>query len=118
MKDRLHLRARQTTSTHVHTTMSEEKAEQTTFENAAGQISPITGERMVVVTADEEKAVLRKLDWHILPLLFLVYTFSNLDRSNLGNARLAGLAESVNLESKRYDWLGTAFYIACEWVID
>jgi hypothetical protein len=98
--------------------MSEEKAEQTTFENAAGQISPITGERMVVVTADEEKAVLRKLDWHILPLLFLVYTFSNLDRSNLGNARLAGLAESVNLESKRYDWLGTAFYIACEWVID
>lgn len=94
--------------------MSEEKAQQDTFERVTEQRSPITGDRMALVTEAEEKAVLRKLDLHILPLLFLVYTFSNLDRSNLGNARLAGLTDSVNLEGKRYDWLGTAFYIACE----
>ncbi|KAF5977766.1 zinc finger protein transcription factor [Fusarium bulbicola] len=92
--------------------MSEEKAQQDTFERVTEQRSPITGDRMALVTEAEEKAVLRKLDLHILPLLFLVYTFSNLDRSNLGNARLAGLTDSVNLEGKRYDWLGTAFYIA------
>ncbi|KAF4498531.1 nicotinamide mononucleotide permease [Fusarium agapanthi] len=92
--------------------MSEEKAQQDTFERVTEQTSPITGDRMALVTEAEEKAVLRKLDLHILPLLFLVYTFSNLDRSNLGNARLAGLTDSVNLEGKRYDWLGTAFYIA------
>ncbi|RGP70225.1 hypothetical protein FSPOR_4125 [Fusarium sporotrichioides] len=92
--------------------MSEEKAQQSTHENVAYARSPINGERMTPPTAAEEKAVLRKLDWHILPLLFLVYTFSNLDRSNLGNARLAGLPQSVNLEGKRYDWLGTAFYIS------
>ncbi|VZI22034.1 unnamed protein product [Fusarium fujikuroi] len=89
-----------------------EKAQQDTFERVTEQRSPITGDRMALVTEAEEKAVLRKLDLHILPLLFLVYTFSNLDRSNLGNARLAGLTDSVNLEGKRYDWLGTAFYIA------
>ncbi|KAG9507407.1 hypothetical protein J7337_000958 [Fusarium musae] len=94
--------------------MPEEKAQQDTFERVMEQRSPITGDRMALVTEAEEKAVMRKLDFHILPLLFLVYTFSNLDRSNLGNARLAGLTDSVNLEGKRYDWLGTAFYIACE----
>ncbi|KAF5544074.1 nicotinamide mononucleotide permease [Fusarium mexicanum] len=92
--------------------MSEEKAQQDTFETVTEQRSPITGDRMALVTEAEEKAVLRKLDLHILPLLFLVYIFSNLDRSNLGNARLAGLTDSVNLGGKRYDWLGTAFYIA------
>ncbi|KAH7181191.1 major facilitator superfamily domain-containing protein [Fusarium sp. MPI-SDFR-AT-0072] len=92
--------------------MSEEKAQEDTFERVTEQRSPVTGERMALVTEAEEKAVLRKLDLHILPLLFLVYTFSNLDRSNLGNARLAGLTNSVSLEGKRYDWLGTAFYIA------
>ncbi|KAF4337093.1 nicotinamide mononucleotide permease [Fusarium beomiforme] len=92
--------------------MSEEKAQQSTFESVTDQRSPVTGERMTILTEAEEKAVLCKLDLHILPLLFLVYTFSNLDRSNLGNARLAGLPESMNLEGKRYDWLGTAFYIA------
>ncbi|RGP71255.1 hypothetical protein FLONG3_7205 [Fusarium longipes] len=92
--------------------MSEEKAEQRTIENVIQDRSPVTGERLILPTSLEEKAVLRKLDFHILPLLFLVYTFSNLDRSNLGNARLAGLSEAVNLEGKRYDWLGTAFYIS------
>ncbi|CAG1979626.1 unnamed protein product [Fusarium graminearum] len=92
--------------------MTEEKAQQSTLENVSYARSPINGEIMTLPTAAEEKAVLRKLDWHILPLLFLVYTFSNLDRSNLGNARLAGLPQSVNLEGKRYDWLGTAFYIS------
>jgi MFS family permease len=94
--------------------MSEEKAQQSTFENVTKETSPVTGERLIIPTPSEEKAVLRKLDFHILPLLFLVYTFSNLDRSNLGNARLAGLPNAVNLEGKRYDWLGTAFYIACK----
>lgn len=65
-------------------------------------------------TPEEEAAVIRKLDWRILPLVLLVYTFSNLDRSNLGNAKLAGLGDSVDLSGRRYDWLATAFYIACQ----
>lgn len=55
----------------------------------------------------ELKAIVRKLDWHLLPLCFTLYSFSVLDRSNLGNARLAGLEEELNLTSSEYDWLGT-----------
>lgn len=65
-------------------------------------------------TKAEEEAVIRKLDWRLLPYVFLLYMFSVLDRSNLGNARLAGLEDAVDLSGWRYNWLGTIFYIACE----
>ena len=41
-------------------------------------------------TPEEEAAVIRRLDWHLLPLVFVLYSLAVLDRSNLGNARLAG----------------------------
>lgn len=67
-----------------------------------------------IATAEEEAAIIRKLDWRIMPLLFLFYTLSVLDRSNLGNARLAGLPQSIDLTGNNYAFLATIFYIACE----
>ena len=64
-------------------------------------------------TPEEESAVIRKLDLRLLPLVFVLYSLSVLDRSNLGNARLAGLENAVDLSGNRYNWLGTLFYIAC-----
>lgn len=61
---------------------------------------------------EEEDAVIRKLDWYLMPLIFALYMLSVLDRSNLGNARIAGLAKDINLTGRRYDWLATVFYIA------
>ena len=65
-------------------------------------------------TAEEEAAVIRKLDFRLLPIVFVLYSLSVLDRSNLGNARLAGLEDDIDLSNLNYNWLGTAFYIACE----
>lgn len=62
---------------------------------------------------DEVEAVIRKLDWHILPLIFVLYSFSVLDRSNLGNAKIAGMQDDIDLRGNRYAWLGTIFYISC-----
>ncbi|KAL1619086.1 hypothetical protein SLS54_006938 [Diplodia seriata] len=61
---------------------------------------------------DELRKVVRKLDYHLLPLCFVLYTFSVLDRSNLGNARLVGLKDDIDLSGHRYEWLGNTFYIA------
>jgi MFS family permease len=63
-------------------------------------------------TAEEEHAVIRKLDWRLLPMLFILYSFAVLDRSNLGNAKLAGMEKDIDLTHDRYNWLGTIFYIA------
>lgn len=69
-------------------------------------------------SAAEESAVIRKLDWHLLPLVFVLYSLSVLDRSNLGNAKLAGMTKDINLTGNRYNWLGTLFYIACKSLCD
>lgn len=67
----------------------------------------------VPATPAEEAAVIRRLDWHLLPFVFLLYSLAVLDRSNLGNARLAGLENAIDLKGWNYNWLGTIFYIAC-----
>ena len=34
-----------------------------------------------------------------------------LDRSNIGNAQIAGMAKELDLTGNRYSWLLTVFYI-------
>ena len=71
-------------------------------------------------TPEEEVQVLRKLDRRLTLFLALLYLLSFLDRSNIGNARIAGLDTSLSLSSSQYDWLLTAFYITYigfEWMI-
>src|ERR1700754_66530 len=48
-------------------------------------------------TKEEEEAVIRKLDWHLMPLIFVLYSLSVLDRSNLGNARISGMEDDIDL---------------------
>lgn len=67
----------------------------------------------IAATPKEEAAVIRKLDYRLLPLVFVLYSLSVLDRSNLGNAKLAGLQKDIDLTGYKYNWLGTLFYIAC-----
>jgi MFS family permease len=71
-------------------------------------------------TDEEEAAVIRKLDRKLVMFLGLLYMLSFLDRSNIGNARIAGLEKDLSLSSSQYDWLLTAFYITYigfEWMI-
>lgn len=38
-----------------------------------------------------ERALVRKFDFRLLPVLAIMYLFNSLDKSNLGNAKTAGL---------------------------
>ncbi|KAJ5106757.1 Major facilitator superfamily domain general substrate transporter [Penicillium angulare] len=62
-------------------------------------------------TAEEEKEVVRIIDKRLIPFLALLYLLAFLDRSNIGNAKIAGLEEDLNLSSSQYEWLLTSFYI-------
>lgn len=71
-------------------------------------------------TDAEEAAVVQKLDRKLVIFLGFLYMLSFLDRSNIGNARIAGLEKDLSLSSGQYDWLLTAFYITYigfEWMI-
>lgn len=82
-----------------------------------------------------EKVVVRKTDSHLIPLvMFLcayarvttpivtqtaqcslmnrVDLFAYLDRSNVGNAKIAGMYEALDLDTESYTWLLTIFYIS------
>ena len=87
-----------------------EKLEASQYDNVDLAEKPLPP---IEFTEEEKNRVIRKLDWRLMPLIFVLYSLSVLDRSNLGNARLAGLAKSINITGRRYDWLATVFYIAC-----
>ncbi|KAI0136841.1 major facilitator superfamily transporter [Xylariales sp. AK1849] len=45
------------------------------------------------------KKLIRKIDWVVIPFLALLYLLSFLDRTNIGNARLANLETSLGMDS-------------------
>ena len=53
-------------------------------------------------TKVSERKLLRKLDFKLLPALTLLYLLSFLDRSNVGNARVEGLATDVGMTGDQY----------------
>jgi hypothetical protein len=44
-----------------------------------------------------ERALVWKFDIRILPVLAVMYLFNSLDKSNLGNAKTAGLEKSLGM---------------------
>jgi hypothetical protein len=91
----------------------EEKPELANIEDVERQRDQVEA-RLSRFTKEEEEAVIWKLDWHLMPLIFVLYSLSVLDRSNLGNAKIAGMQKDINIGGNRYAWLGTIFYISCK----
>ncbi|KAG4413696.1 hypothetical protein IFR04_013165 [Cadophora malorum] len=82
----------------------------TTGRRRAASISTVQSYQLY--TPDEERAVVRKFDRKLVLFVALLYMLSFLDRSNIGNAKIAGLDLDLDLDSPRYEWVITAFYIA------
>ncbi|KAJ5412652.1 uncharacterized protein N7487_007011 [Penicillium crustosum] len=75
------------------------------------------GEHHVEYDALEEQKVIRKCDIHVVPILMLLYLLAFLDRINIGNARLQGLEDDLNMEGPQYNYALVIFfvpYIICE----
>lgn len=53
--------------------------------------------------------VLRKIDWRLLPVLSFLYLLAFLDRSNLGNAKVAGLADDLALTGTQFNLAATVW---------
>lgn len=59
---------------------------------------------------DEARRVLRKIDWHILPLLMGSYMLQYLDKSSINFASVYGLQKGTHLHGQDYSWLSSIFY--------
>ncbi|TGO90594.1 hypothetical protein BPOR_0058g00130 [Botrytis porri] len=81
-------------------------------ENSRRRGSFSTVQSYQLYTPDEERIVVRKFDRKLVVFVALLYMLSFLDRSNIGNAKIAGLERDLHLDSNKYEWVITAFYIA------
>ncbi|PPQ76146.1 hypothetical protein CVT26_011796 [Gymnopilus dilepis] len=57
------------------------------------------------------KQAVRKLDMTILPIMTMFYLLSFLDRSNIANARVAGLQKSLHMTDKQYQIAVTTTFV-------
>ncbi|KAK7996747.1 serine/threonine-protein kinase svkA [Apiospora arundinis] len=59
-----------------------------------------------------EKKLLRKLDYNLLPAVGVLYLLSFLDRSNVGNARIEGMLDDLHMTGNQYLTGLTLYFVA------
>jgi hypothetical protein len=58
-----------------------------------------------VPDTDEEKRLVRKIDFYLMPMLWIMYIMNYIDRTNIGNARIAGMGDDLSLDDQEYAWV-------------
>lgn len=77
-----------------------------------GQTSEIiTAPTGYILDHRTERALCRKMDFHLLPVLALMFLFNGLDKGNLGNAKTAGMDVDLGFKSDQYNIALSVFYI-------
>ncbi|KAF5353280.1 hypothetical protein D9756_008136 [Leucocoprinus leucothites] len=75
---------------------------------SSGSVTDVPG--IGNVKPEVEKRAVRKLDRNILPILTVFFFLSFLDRTNIGNARIAGLEADLRLTDRQYKIAVTTLY--------
>lgn len=69
----------------------------------------------VDATPAEIKKVVRKIDYHIVPILFVIYFLQYLDKNGINYASAYGLKEGTNLQGQDFSWLSVC-RLWCVWL--
>ncbi|PON27785.1 hypothetical protein TGAM01_v203552 [Trichoderma gamsii] len=70
-----------------------------------------------LLTAEEEKKLLRRIDWHLMPLCSLIFMFKNLDSDNVSNARIMNqgthqnIMNQLGMTSDEYNLVTVVYYV-------
>ncbi|KAF2120374.1 major facilitator superfamily domain-containing protein [Lophiotrema nucula] len=63
-------------------------------------------------TIVDEKKLVKRIDWMIVPIMFACYFLQYLDKSLLNYAAVMGIFEDANLTTQQYGTLSWLFYLA------
>jgi hypothetical protein len=62
--------------------------------------------------SDEERRMVRKIDAHMMPILWLMYVLNYIDRTNIGNARVGGMEDDLHMKgSSKYPVALLIFFV-------
>ncbi|KAG0263535.1 hypothetical protein DFQ27_001695 [Actinomortierella ambigua] len=59
---------------------------------------------------EEERRLVRKIDWRLIPILGIFYSLSTLNRINLTNARIFAFESALHATNEQYTWAITIFF--------
>ncbi|KAI0954507.1 hypothetical protein AcW1_006382 [Taiwanofungus camphoratus] len=93
--------------------LSDEKARTSEIEKVDGDekgAEPEVFNADVDVSGVDERKLMRKLDWHLIPWLSFLYLLSFLDRTSIGNARLYGMEKDLHISDQQYLIALTIFF--------
>ncbi|TEB30661.1 MFS general substrate transporter [Coprinellus micaceus] len=60
----------------------------------------------------EDKRLVRKIDFRLIPILTLLYLLSFLDRSNIGNAKIIGLVTDLKMDPAHYNTALALYFVS------
>jgi hypothetical protein len=65
-----------------------------------------------IIEIDEatDRRLLKTIDWHLIPLMCVVYGLNYLDKTTLSYASVMGIKKDIHLTGDDYQWLGSMFY--------
>ncbi|KAF5484599.1 putative transporter [Colletotrichum siamense] len=72
------------------------------FDNVGGIHDPIDPE--------EDRKLVRKVDWMILPYISVCYAFFYIDKTTLSYAAIFDIQKDLGLKGAEYSWLSSVFY--------
>ncbi|KAJ5861898.1 vitamin H transporter [Penicillium soppii] len=87
------------------------KNDQTKDGISSKQIEHADLQETVPFSHQEEKALVRKIDLALLPVIWFMYLLSYMDRTNIGNAKISGMETDLNLTSNQYSTALVVFFV-------
>ncbi|KAH8148409.1 uncharacterized protein LAJ45_07511 [Morchella importuna] len=64
-----------------------------------------------VVDVAAERALCRRFDYRLMPVLAVMYLFNALDKGNLGNAKTNGFEKDLGFKGNQYNIILSVFYV-------
>ncbi|EGN95575.1 hypothetical protein SERLA73DRAFT_186666 [Serpula lacrymans var. lacrymans S7.3] len=64
------------------------------------------------LSTEEALRIRRKIDWHIMPFMCIMYLITFMDKTTLGEAAVLGILPGAHLNATQFNWLGTIFYFS------
>ncbi|KAJ5761761.1 uncharacterized protein N7511_005143 [Penicillium nucicola] len=60
----------------------------------------------------DDKKLVRKIDYHLLPIMFLTYFLQMIDKISINYANVMGMQDDLGMKGNDFSWLATSFFIA------
>ncbi|KAI1799046.1 MFS general substrate transporter [Daldinia bambusicola] len=78
--------------------------------DAALELLKETGGLHQVVDPEVHRRLVRRIDWHVMPLICIIYFLQYIDKTAVSYASVTGITESIGLQGNEFNWVASIFF--------